>query len=64
MRVGKRQEFAASIVPFIEKYSKQFQGWLLSDFNDLEKSISLESIGVELPIAEIYRGVVFEYLLV
>jgi Uma2 family endonuclease len=45
--------------PFIEKYSKQSQGWLLSDFNDLEKSISLESIGVELPIAEIYRGVVF-----
>ena len=44
---------------FIEKYSKQSQGWLLSDFNNLEKSISLESIGVELPIAEIYRGVVF-----
>ena len=46
--------------PFIEKYSKQSQGWLLSDFNNLEKSISLDSIGVELPIAEIYRGVVFE----
>jgi len=45
--------------PFIEKYSKQSQGWLLSDFNDLEKSISLESIGVELPIAESYLGVVF-----
>ncbi|WP_413174884.1 Uma2 family endonuclease [Anabaena azotica] len=45
---------------FIEKYSKQSQGWLLSDFNNLEKSISLESIGVELPIAEIYRVVVFE----
>ncbi|MBD2294403.1 Uma2 family endonuclease [Anabaena sphaerica FACHB-251] len=44
---------------FIEKYSKQCQGWLLSDFNNLEKSITLESIGVELPIAEIYRGVVF-----
>ncbi len=45
---------------FIEKYSKQSQGWLLSDFNNLETSISLESIGVELPIAEIYRGVVFD----
>jgi Uma2 family endonuclease len=44
---------------FIEKYSKQSQGWLLSDFNDLEKSISLESVGVDLPISEIYRGVVF-----
>jgi hypothetical protein len=32
---------------------------LLSDFNNLEKSISLDLIGVELPIAEIYRGVVF-----
>jgi Uma2 family endonuclease len=45
--------------PFVERYSKQAQGWLLSDFNDLEQSISLESVGVELPIAEIYRGVVF-----
>jgi Uma2 family endonuclease len=44
---------------FIEKYSKQSQGWLFSDFNDLEKSISLESVGVDLPISEIYRGVVF-----
>jgi Uma2 family endonuclease len=45
--------------PFIERYSKQTQGWLLSDFNDLEKSISLESVGVELPMPEIYRGVIF-----
>ncbi len=46
--------------PFVERYSKQAQGWLLSDFNDLEQSIRLESVGIELPIAEIYRGVVFE----
>lgn len=46
--------------PFIEKYSKQSQGWLLSDFNNLEQSIFLESVGVELPMTEIYRGVVFE----
>ncbi|MFM7367428.1 MAG: Uma2 family endonuclease, partial [Sphaerospermopsis kisseleviana] len=44
---------------FIEKYSKQDQGWLLGDFNDLEKSIFLESVGVELPIKEIYRSVSF-----
>ncbi|NJL10053.1 MAG: Uma2 family endonuclease [Calothrix sp. SM1_7_51] len=44
---------------FIERYSKQTQGWLLSDFNNLEQSILLESVGIELPIAEIYRGVVF-----
>ncbi|RCJ27689.1 hypothetical protein A6770_25455 [Nostoc minutum NIES-26] len=46
--------------PFIERYSKQTQGWLLSEFNSLEQSISLESLGIELPIAEIYRGVAFE----
>jgi Uma2 family endonuclease len=46
--------------PFIERYSKQTQGWLLSEFNGLEVSISLESVGIELPMAEIYRGVAFE----
>ncbi|ALF54755.1 hypothetical protein ACX27_21055 [Nostoc piscinale CENA21] len=46
--------------PFVEKYTKQTQGWLLSDFQGLESSISLESVGVDLPIAEIYRGVVLE----
>ncbi len=45
---------------FVERYSKQTQGWLLSDFNSLEGAISLESVGVELPMTEIYRGVVFE----
>ncbi|MBD2432432.1 MULTISPECIES: Uma2 family endonuclease [Fischerella] len=46
--------------PFVERYSKQTQGWLLSDFNGLERAISLESVGIELPMAEFYRGVVFE----
>ncbi|OCQ94174.1 hypothetical protein BCD64_05240 [Nostoc sp. MBR 210] len=46
--------------PFVEKYTKQTQGWLLSDFKGLEGSIALESVGVDLPIAEIYRGVVLE----
>jgi Uma2 family endonuclease len=46
--------------PFVERYSKQTQGWLLSEFNGLEVSISLDSVGIELPMAEIYRGVVFE----
>ncbi|BBD61086.1 hypothetical protein NIES2109_38880 [Nostoc sp. HK-01] len=45
---------------FVERYTKQTQGWLLSDFKGLEGSISLELVGVELPMAEIYRGVVFE----
>ncbi|BAZ02366.1 hypothetical protein NIES37_63780 [Tolypothrix tenuis PCC 7101] len=46
--------------PFIERYSKQTQGWLLSEFNGLEVSVSLDSVGIELPMAEIYRGVTFE----
>ncbi|MBD2163068.1 Uma2 family endonuclease [Calothrix membranacea FACHB-236] len=46
--------------PFVERYSKQTQGWLLSEFKGLEVSISLDSVGIELPMAEIYRGVVFQ----
>jgi Uma2 family endonuclease len=46
--------------PFVEHYSKQSQGWLLSEFSGLEESISLNSVGSELPMAEIYRGIIFE----
>jgi Uma2 family endonuclease len=46
--------------PFVERYTKQSQGWLLSEFNGLDGSIFLESVGQELAIAEIYRSVVFE----
>ncbi|MEH2226190.1 MAG: Uma2 family endonuclease [Nostoc sp.] len=45
---------------FVERYSKQAEGWLLSDFSSLEVSISLDSVSIELPMAEIYRSVVFE----
>ncbi|MBW4612936.1 MAG: Uma2 family endonuclease [Desmonostoc vinosum HA7617-LM4] len=45
---------------FVERYSKQAQGWLLSEFNGLESSISFDSLSIKLPMAEIYRGVVFE----
>jgi Uma2 family endonuclease len=45
--------------PFVERYSKQAQGWLLSEFKGLELSIALDSVGIELPMAEIYRGVIF-----
>lgn len=45
---------------FVERYSKQSQGWLLNEFKGLEQSISLDSVRMELPMAEIYRGVVFE----
>ncbi|MEH1829736.1 MAG: Uma2 family endonuclease [Nostoc sp.] len=45
---------------FVERYTKQAQGWLLSEFSGLELSISLDSLSIELPMTEIYRGVVFE----
>lgn len=45
---------------FVERYSKQAQGWLLNEFNNLDGSIFLDSVLTELPMAEIYRGVVFE----
>ncbi|MEA5536595.1 Uma2 family endonuclease [Crocosphaera sp. XPORK-15E] len=44
--------------PFVERYSKQDQGWLLSDFKGLESSIALDSVGIELPMAEIYRNLI------
>jgi Uma2 family endonuclease len=46
--------------PFVERYTKQAQGWLLSEFSGLERSISLDSVSIELAMTEIYRGVVFE----
>lgn len=55
---GKPSHSAVS--PFVESYSKQSEGWLLTDFNSLEQSIFLKSVQIELPMAEIYRGVVFE----
>ncbi|MGB5772207.1 MAG: Uma2 family endonuclease [Crocosphaera sp.] len=45
---------------FVERYSKQDQGWLLSDFKGLEGSIALDSVGIQLPMAEIYRNVIFK----
>ncbi len=44
---------------FVERYSKQLDGWLFSDFDSLENSILLESINVELAMTKIYRGVIF-----
>ncbi|WP_375472004.1 Uma2 family endonuclease [uncultured Nostoc sp.] len=46
--------------PFVERYSKQDKGWLLSDFSGLELSLALDSVSIDLPMAEIYRGIVFE----
>jgi Uma2 family endonuclease len=45
--------------PFVERYTKQSKGWLFSDFEDLEDSILLESIKIELAMTKIYRGIIF-----
>ncbi len=44
---------------FVEHYSKQAQVWTYSDFDGLDQSILLESLNIELAIAEIYRGLEF-----
>lgn len=44
---------------FVERYSKQNQGWTYSNFDGLGESVLLESVNVELAIAEIYRDVEF-----
>ena len=44
---------------FVERYSKQPQGWTYSDCDGLDQSIVLESMNIELAIAEIYRGLEF-----
>ena len=46
---------------FVERYSKQGQIWTYSDFDGLDQSILLESMGIELAIAEIYRNIEFWY---
>jgi hypothetical protein len=44
---------------FVEHYSKQSQGWVLTDFDSLDQSILLESVNMEIAIADIYRDVEF-----
>jgi len=44
----------------IQLYTLQENGWLLQEFTDLEVTLALDSIGVQLPISEIYRGLEFD----
>jgi Uma2 family endonuclease len=44
---------------FVERYSKQGQDWKYSDFDSLDQSILLESVNIELAIAEIYHDIDF-----
>jgi Uma2 family endonuclease len=46
--------------PHVELYSRQPAGrWLLSEVDGLEAAIQLQSVGCNLPLAEIYDGVSF-----
>lgn len=38
-------------------YTRQKDGWLLSEYTDLEAIIPLESIGCQLAMAEVYRDI-------
>ncbi len=47
--------------PQVERYVRQPDGsWLLREASELTESITLESVGVVLSLAEIYRPVTFE----
>ena len=45
--------------PFVQRYTKQSNGWLFSDFDGFEDSIFLESINIDFPMTKIYLGVIF-----
>ncbi|MCC5899963.1 MAG: Uma2 family endonuclease [Phormidium sp. BM_Day4_Bin.17] len=44
-------------VPSIDRYTRQESGWWLQEFSGWEASLPIESIGLDMPLAEIYRGV-------
>lgn len=44
-------------IPSIDRYTRQESGWWLQEFSGLEASLPIEAIGLDMPLAEIYRGV-------
>jgi Uma2 family endonuclease len=47
--------------PHVTHLYKQSDGtWIYAEANDLEATLSLSSLGCELPLSEIYRGVSFD----
>ena len=45
---------------FAQLYKRHETGWLLQEFDQLDMSIPLTAINCNLPLAEVYRGIVFE----
>ncbi|MCU0718760.1 MAG: Uma2 family endonuclease [Pirellula sp.] len=49
----------------VEWYTrKEDNSWLLQERTDLDQSLNLEPIGIQLPLTEIYRGVVLQPCLI
>jgi Uma2 family endonuclease len=44
---------------FVEHYSQKSQDWIYKDFDSLDRSVLLESMNIEVSIAEIYRDIDF-----
>ena len=45
---------------FAELYTRTPFGWLLQQFSDLDAVIPLEMLSCALPLAQVYRGILFE----
>ncbi len=45
--------------PHVIRYVRQTQGWLRTETDGLENAVTLESLGVSLPLSEIYARVKF-----
>jgi Uma2 family endonuclease len=46
--------------PWVETYLRQMDGsWRFESFNGLAASVELKSVGIEIPLAEIYDGITF-----
>lgn len=41
----------------VETYRKTAEGWLLRSFDGLEAVVTLHSLGISIPLAEIYKGI-------
>ncbi|MEQ1829353.1 MAG: Uma2 family endonuclease [Pirellula sp.] len=45
----------------VERYTRQSDGnWLFVEYRTLDQYLELESVGVVIPLAEIYRNIVFD----
>ena len=43
--------------PFLEMYARQGKRWLGSEYSDIAAIVPLPALNIELPLAELYRGI-------